>query len=157
MSTFERLQNELHQTRLEARVAQEWLKFLKRPQAAHVRPIEANFRLFQEAFTDLNQFDADACILLLDAPQFVASLSLVTPQQSHTELEALSRTELQRGLKQVANTRRVDYTKAPELPARYTKEILLQLANTAPGRAEFRKLASYYGFPALTARINGEV
>lgn len=199
MSKFEELQQELQQNLLMARVSQEWLRFLKRPQAAHIRPNEANFEMFKAAFTDLNQFDADACVLLLDDHAFVAGLALVTPQQTNEELiaeiigllkkartpdqlrlyEKQLRTDLASGTKstewlkqrrdELVRTKALEHNftsrelKAigkpspagpPELPVKYTKEVLLQLASTGPGRAEFRKLMAYYGADSLTARLN---
>jgi hypothetical protein len=63
--------------------------------------------------------------------------------KARAELKGKSAEELRAIIKPGAPAR-------PELPANYTKDVLVKMDKTA-----FRKLAQFYGFDLLTARLNG--
>src|SRR6266853_5652558 len=84
--TYEEMVRETEERLEETRLVQAWTKFLRRPQNAFVRDNDANFAMFKSAFADTRQFDADACQLLLDNPDFVPRLSTTNEDTTRGEL-----------------------------------------------------------------------
>lgn len=83
-STYDEMVGQTQQRLEEARILQEWLNFLRKN--PHIRDNDANLGMFKSAFADTRQFDAQACQLLLDDPEFVQRLSTTTEETTRTEL-----------------------------------------------------------------------
>jgi hypothetical protein len=84
MNTYDEMMQQVEQKQEGTRIVYEWLKFLRKHR--DIRDNEANLEMFKSAFSDTRQFDAQACQLLLDDPEFVKRLSTTTEDATRAEL-----------------------------------------------------------------------